>query len=264
MDHDLTDRFSANIHNTGALIRESRILIDEYLRVGSIENLRHRALEDNILGKKSRATVKKVLFALNYRYLSLKSKEFIKTPFLKLMGSFLDDYIKNLIMYYHFSISDRLVYVITSSLLFEKYSEGHIGISKTEIDVFLRELEKTHTEILNWSAQTKQKLIRHYLAALKDFGILSGHHKKEFNRVFVPPEVFFYVFYHLKDQIRSKEEILDSDDWRLFLLDNSDVNLLLNEGNKLGYVKYETKGSIQRLEFPFSSLEEFVDGIIRK
>jgi hypothetical protein len=259
-----TERFVAHIHNTGALVDESKMLIEEYLRVGSMEGLRQRALVDNILGKKSRATVEKILFALNYRYLNSKSKQFIKTPFLKVMESSLDESVKRLIMYYHFSISDRLVYVITTSFLFERFSKGYVGIAKTEIDEFLRVLEKTHSEILSWSPQTRQKLIRHYLAALKDFGILLGHYKKEFNRVFVPPEVFFYVFYYLKDQGRSKEEIIESEDWRAFLLDSSDVTLLLNEGNKLGYIKYEVKGNILRLEFPFRSLEEFVNGITRK
>ena len=47
------------------------------------------------------------------------------------------------------------------------------------------------------------------------------------------------------------------------MLDASDVNLLLNEGNKLGYVKYEAKGSIRGVEFTFKSSEEFVDEITR-
>ena len=186
------------------------------------------------------------------------------TPFLKIMESSLDEPIKRLIMYYHFSISDRLVYAITTGLLFERFSKGYVGISKTEIEEFLKLLEKTHSEILNWSPQTRQKLIRHYLAALKDFGVLAGHYKKEFNRLFVSPEVFFYIFYYLRDQGYSKEEIIESPDWRLLMLDASDVNLLLNEGNKSGYIKYEAKGNVRRLEFPFKSLEGFVDGVTRR
>ena len=183
------------------------------------------------------------------------------TPFLKIMHLSKDETVKRLIMYYHFSISDRLVYGITTRLLFERFSKGYVGISKTEIEEFLKSLEKTHSEILNWSLQTRQKLIRHYLAAMKDFGVLTGHYKKEFSRLFISPEVFFYVFYYLKDQGLSKDEILDSEDWKVLMLEASDINLLLNEGNKLGYIKYEAKGSIRRLEFPFKSLEDFVDGI---
>lgn len=229
-----------------------------------MEDLRQRALEDNILGKKSRATIKKILFALSYRYLDSKSEAFVKTPFLKIMESPLDEHIKRLIMYYHFSITDSLIYTITTKLLFEEYSSGHVGISKADIDEFLTALESSHKEILDWSPQTRQKLIRHYLAALKDFGILSGRVKKEFKKVFVPLEVFLYVLYYLKDNGRTKREILESEDWKLFLLDSSDLNLLLNEGNKLGYVRYEAKGSIRSLEFGLGSLEEFVDGIARR
>lgn len=263
---ETTERFVAHIHNTGALFNESKILINEYLQVRSIEGLRQRALVDNVLGKKSRATVKKVLFALNYRYLKLnpRSNKFVMTPFLIIMESPLDESIKKLIMYYHFSISDRLVYAITTRLLFERFSKGYIGVSKTDVEEFLKLLEKTHSEILNWSPQTRQKLIRHYLAALKDFGVLTGHYKKEFKRLFVSPEVFFYVFYYLNDQGYSTEEIIGSEDWKLLMLDESDVNLLLNEGNKLGYIKYEAKGKIRRLEFPFKSLESFVNGVTRR
>ena len=75
---------------------------------------------------------------------------------------------------------------------------------------------KLHTkEILTWTFQNRQKLIRSYLTALKDFGILTGHYRKEFSRSYVPPNVFFYVLYNLKDRGLSRDEILDSEDWKV-------------------------------------------------
>ena len=80
-----------------------------------------------------------------------------------------------------------------------------------------------------WSPQTTDKVASNYLTIARDFGLLEGTQRKVFTRLYVPLPTFVYVLYRLRDEGRPTKSIVTSDDFKLFLMDQRDVYLLLDD-----------------------------------
>jgi hypothetical protein len=99
----------------------------------------------------------------------------------------------------------------------------------------------------------------HYLAAMKNFGLMEGNTTKEFQYVYPPNELVLYVLYSLFDQsVTTSNEVIEHPDWKLLLLSPEDVRERLQDVSP-SHVQYEKRGSVERLEPKYDSLMRCVD-----
>ncbi|MFB6088938.1 MAG: hypothetical protein ABEK36_04130, partial [Candidatus Aenigmatarchaeota archaeon] len=94
-----------------------------------------------------------------------------------------------------------------------------------------------------------------------DFGVLKGSSKKEFADYHQPLDAFFYILYYLHDEGKDISDILESKDWKLFLLEEDEINTTLSEGSRRGYIDYETAGDITNIKLKFENLRDYVNEI---
>lgn len=256
-------KYTAHIHNTGSLIKETKIILKTYSRLKSWKKTRKEIKEENLLLKESEKHIEKCIFIVKNRYIN-SEKDYEETPFISLINSSIKEQTKQQIMYYYFSLSDQLIFDITTQVLYQKFIKGYSSVQKQDIEDFLKKQEETHPEIKNWSITTRNKLIRQYLAAMKDFKILEGSKIKELNKPFITLQTFLYVLHSESEKGQTSRELLKSKVWKIFLLDEDDIKILLQEAAKEGYLTYEEKGTTINIILKHKNLEELTNGILTR
>ena len=255
-------KYSARITGALSLIKETKIFFKELNEDRELEEIHEKVLNENIFDKTSMRQREKVFSAIKQRFF-LNSD--VNTKILqKIINSNLNESIKNLIIYYYFSLSESIVYDITSKLLYNMFLEGKSIVTNNDIQEFLEEQTKTHKEIETWTDSTKEHIIQHYLAIMKDFGFLRGSKKKQFDIPYIPTEVILFILFEKLDKKMNVKQILNSDDFKLFFLEKSDLIHYFEEGARMGYIRFNHTRNIYDLNSMGTTLEGYVDAITGK
>ena len=112
---------------------------------------------------------------------------------------------------------------------------------------------------INWTPSVTVRVAQGMLAALRDFGILEGRARKRI----APPDLSLEAISLLAFLLHrytgaSGKSLLESPDWKLFLLSPNHVERLFLEAHQSGYLNYQAAGSTVRIEFPTDDLKEYV------
>src|SRR5262249_50222996 len=94
------------------------------------------------------------------------------------------------------------------------------------------------------------------LSALRDFGVLQGVVNKKIVPAHLPIESFAYMVFYLKQHQPSGAKLIESPEWKLFMLLKEDVERFLFEAHQHHLLEYHVAGSVTRLTFPAQTLQE--------
>jgi hypothetical protein len=248
----------------GSLLRETIEVMATLTGDSSLEDVRTLVIEDNILLKQTLETRGTIWRVIHARYFSGKDLSDIRTVAC-LVTSQLPEHHRHLILFYELAKSLPLVYDLTVDCLYKLYMEGRSSVDKADILAWLDHARAdSHNEIGEWSPQTRNKVASNYLTIARDFGLLEGTQRKVFTRLYVPLPSFVYVLYRLKDEGRSTKAIVTSADFKLFLMDQRDVYLLLDEATRASYVTFQRAGDVYDLAFHYRNLTEVADELTRQ
>ena len=253
--------YTARITRGLSLIKETKIFFKELDANKDLKEIQLKVLNDNIFDKTALESRKKIFSVIKHRY--YLNPNVNSNILQKIINSNLQDSIKNFIIFYYFSKAEYIVYDITTKLLFKMLLDGKTTVTKNDIQRFLEEQTASHKEIETWTESTKEHIIQHYLAIMKDFDILKGRVKKQFNIPFIPIEVILFILFEKLEMNMNIKQILNSDDFKLFFLDKDDLIHYLEEGAKMGYFRFNYTKDIYDLNSMGMTLEAFVDAITR-
>ena len=242
---------TSNILKGGALLDDARRLIDVWdLGEDTTWNLQHIA-EENLLAKPSRARAEDVLRrVLRPRLVEpgpqviAALREFRSSP-----RGFVEAY------YYEATRDDGLLAACVEGPLYEWWEAGRISVDVNEVAAWLGKLS-ADGETPSWADGTRIEVARHLLAALRDFGILTGAVRKEFSRSSLSIAGFSYVAFRLHETGASSRALLASPVWRRWLLDEGRVTELFHEAAHNGLLRYSSAGSAVRVDWLQESLSE--------
>jgi hypothetical protein len=110
-----------------------------------------------------------------------------------------------------------------------------------------------------WGDYTISRVARGILSTLRDFGVLQGAVKKRIAPVYLPVEAFSYIAFYLKQHQPSGTKLLELPDWKLFFLTREGVERFFFDAHQRGLLEYHVAGSVTRLTFPVSNLEEYAN-----
>ena len=256
--------YSSDLGNKTSLIPESERVLIEYNHVDSAAMVRKLVVDDNLLLKSTVSTRKRVWESIYARYFSSKNTTVTHT-LARFVNSPLPGQARYLAMFYEMATALPLIYDLTTDCLYTLYQNGRSTINKADILDWLNQaVNNGHNEINGWSPQTKSKIASNYLTIARDFGLLEGKKNKSFARLYLPIATFVYVLYRLKDEGLNNKAIVTTPDFKLFLLEQRDVFLLLEEATRAGYITFQQAGDIYSLAFQYQDLNEVIDELTRK
>jgi hypothetical protein len=242
---------TANILKGGALLDDARRLIDVWdLGEDATWNL-HRIAEENLLAKPSRARADAVLQRVLRPRLVDPGPQVIAA--LKELRSshrgFVEAY------YYEASRDDELLAACVEGPLYGWWEAGRVAVDVNEVAAWLAKLA-VDGQVPSWAASTRIEVARHLLAALRDFGILTGAVRKEFSRSSLSITGFGYAAFRMHETGASSRTLLTSPVWRRWLLDQGRVTELFHEAARHGLLRYSSAGSAVRVDWLEESLPE--------
>jgi hypothetical protein len=84
------------------------------------------------------------------------------------------------ILFWQFSLTNKLFRDISTHLFLPTYFTGKIGLSKDDVFAYIKELiNQNKHQNLKWSENTIETIARKYLSLMTKLGFLEGKHKKK-------------------------------------------------------------------------------------
>lgn len=256
-----SEKLTSRLIKASALLTDTKLLLASWDKaVGVQENLAH-AKVNNIFGKASRSRAEDILAIFRKRYfedpevgIALATLVQESAP-----ASWIDP-----LLYYYSAQSDATLKAIVLEVLYPRRTGGYTSI---HVDQVIRAIGQWVAEgrtISDWSEKTKTRVGRHALAALRDFGLLSGSVNKSIASLYLPVASFSFIAMDLKRRSGSGEMVRGSEDWKLFFLSTEAVERYLLEAHQERLLSYQAAGSTVRLEFPADTLEEYSHALLER
>jgi hypothetical protein len=243
----------------GAMIDETYAVFAAWdFALSKRENL-DRLRRENFIGASSTTWLRDVAWVLNRRFepnvrdrpLALLAKS----------GCPIEEW-KPLLLW-HITRDEFLLRDFLLNWLFPTFLSGTYSIRTEDIYAHLQSIGKRGgTTEHTWSNTTANRVATGLLKIAVDFGLLRGSVAKEFASYHLPERSFLYLLYAIREEIHSPRKVLESEDWRMFLMTPADVErelLLLHQYRKLDY---HVAGSIVELSLPYANACEYVERIV--
>jgi hypothetical protein len=247
-------RYSSKIIKAGALLPDTRMLLESWDETADVRTNLDRARQENLFGKASRSRIEDILLVFRQRYLDDPDA---LAALVMLARAMMPSDALDRILYFQAAKSDRLLHDLVTELLYDRTVRSDREIRPWEVQDWIgKQVEAGKTE-RPWSEAVQLRVAQGLLSALRDFGVLEGGTKKRLAYPDLPVESFAFVAFQLYLGGRSGERLVNDPEWHLFLLPDGATERLLLEAHQEGLLEYYAAGPVIRLDFPARSLEEY-------
>ena len=165
---------------------------------------------------------------------------------------------------WHLTRDEFLLRDFLSSWLYAQHREGAYRLRAEDVEPYLLALPKRKVEVAGeWSEETRKRVASGLLHMALDFGLLRGMGVREFAPYHLPDDALLYVAHALSEQHHAPRKMLDAMDWRVFLMDATDVERELLRLHQYRRLDYQVAGSLVQLTLPFPTALEFARSLTR-
>lgn len=248
--------YTTKIIKAGALLADTKTLLYYWNPEQSVAENLLQVRRRNLLGKSSRSRAEDILAIFRQRYLA---EESVVKALAHLVKSRCRANTIDRILYFHAARADRLLRDVVVNILVPQWGQGITQVSVSALQQTIREWVTKEKTVSQWGDGTLRRVVQGLLSTLRDFGVLQGAVKKRIAPAYLPLEAFCYVAFYLKRKEPSGIKLLDAPDWKLFFLSREAVERFLIDAHQHGLLEYHAAGSVTRLHFPASTLEEYAN-----
>lgn len=163
------------------------------------------------------------------------------------------------ILLWHMTRDEFLLRDFLATWLFRQWEEGAYRIHSEDLEPYLKGLGKRKVSVSEeWSETTLKRVASGLLRIATDFGLLRGTQAREFVQYHLPDDALLYLILAMTAGRRSTRRAIDSDDWRMYLMDSADLERELLRLHQYGALEYQVAGSVVHLRLPHASPLEYV------
>lgn len=242
--------FSTRIIKGGALLAETKRLLEVWDHADTVDANLDRIRTLNLLGLPSRKRAEDTLQILRQRFIDPDQPVLPVLGLISADASALRD-----ACYFEATRNDELLAFAVEQILFEWWQLGRSKVTPNQLERAL--LDTTPDPALkSWGDATRRRAINGLLSAYRDFGILKGKANKSLTSPHITLTGFAYVMGRLR--FSGVADIPTSPVWRRWLLEDHRVRALLLESDRMGLIRYLDAGSVRRIDWMDTSLEDTV------
>lgn len=167
------------------------------------------------------------------------------------------------ILLWHMTQDEFLLRDFLTNWLFPAFVAGAYRLRTEDVHQHLRSVGLRGGAIEHaWSEATLNRVATALLKMAVDFGLLRGSVVKEFASYHMPERSFLYILYALRENTQSPRKVLESEDWRMFLMSQPDVEQELLRLHQFRKVDYQIAGSIVQLTLPCANASEYAERMV--
>jgi len=143
--------------------------------------------------------------------------------------------------------------------LYPQYTEGAYRLRPGDLAPYLQGLlGRSDLEVAEgWAESTTARVATALLRMAVDFGLLRGTVHKEFASYHLPEEALLYLLHAMAEDAPSARRLVAAEDWRMYLMDPSDVERELLRLHQFRKVHYDVAGSLSQLDLSYTSAAEY-------
>lgn len=217
-----------------------------------------RVQQDNLIGAQNSNWLANIIQAVRRRF----EPGGRDRPLVEMAQNGLDLGLWKPILLWHLSRGEFLLHRFLTTHLYERFVSGTYQLSTEDVFAFYQSLIAAgHLEPENWTPQTRSRVASGLLRMASDFGLLQGKARKTFSTFNLPETSFLYLLQAMRAAEQSASAAIYSNDWKLFLYSESDVERELVRLHQYRKIGYERAGSVIHLSLPFDSPLEFARGL---
>lgn len=257
-------KYNSNLQKTGAAIQDTKVLLKHWRNDIPQKELVQSLISDNVLGKKSR---KRTYDVLRRTFIPRYIDGYPKGHWIylkKLTEADVSSSIIDQILYFHAAINEPLIGDFVAKFLLPNYKKGILEVTSDNVKNFIKDGIKNKTIPVSWSDAVTYRVASGIYAALTEFKIIEGKRKRKISSSIIPIQVFYYIAFFISKEVSSSKEIINHNYWKLFLLNNTEIEHLFMEAHQDKYLTYEQLGSVRRINFFEKTFEEAVNVIINR
>jgi bacteriophage exclusion system BrxA-like protein len=245
--------YTSRLQKGGALIPEMRTLLLEWDdRAGTPQ----RIVESNHLTSPSRARVRDVVMRTFIPRFVRSDPPNLWRPLAILERARWSTSALVPIHYYAAAAAEPILWDFVADVLAERFSRGQLDVTIGDAERFLVAAPASRFQDGRWTSTVTTKVARGLLAALRDFGVLTGAVKKRIAPLYLPTETFAFLAM-VRHQLGGRGSALLHDEvWRLFFLSDLAVERFFVEAHQRKLLTYQAAGSLVSVSFPASTLED--------
>ena len=214
-----------------------------------------RLEHENPFGAKSERWLKEVTRTFSSRFRDIPLRPLVR---LAQAGCPLDVWKPCLL--WHVGRRDLLYYKFAVDWLDPAYRSGVYSLRTKDLVDFV---QKMTAGKLSKSKQISEygatRLARDLLMAAERFGLIQGNVTHTFSHCHLPASSFLYIAQAIAETSGGGRDVIDSADWRLFLLSPDDVEHEFHELHQFKKVSIEAAGSLISLKLPAATLEVYAE-----
>jgi hypothetical protein len=238
----------------GSLIEETYAVFRDWdFGLSKLENLK-RVREQNTTGSTStHYWARDVSKVLNRRYDPAGRDR----PLVELAKAGCEREVWQPLLLYHMTRDEFLVRDFLINWLCPQFTTGAYRLHADDALLYLQALSKKKG--IEWSGSWTEPTTKRVASGLPriaaDFGLLKGTQAKVFASYHLPERSFLYLLHAITDREVNARHAIDSEDWRMYLMDSADMELLrLHQFRKL---HYEVAGSLAQIKLSATSAAEY-------
>jgi len=123
-----------------------------------------------------------------------------------------------------------------------------VEIRVEDVRTFIENRAGSHPEVKGWSEETLKRVVRHYMASIRDFGLAKGKNKK----ITVAPALnaapVRLLIRALRIAGKKPAELIHDPVFRLIAIDRSDIVDALGELHRRGELRFKMQADVIELE----------------
>jgi hypothetical protein len=251
-------RISTRLLRKGALIEETYKICRAWDLQNSFRANLDRLRAENLIGARNGAWLREVLATISSRFQSSETLQ----PLIVLAQAGLDlDRWRDCLLW-HVGQQDTLFSIFLQEWLFPAHEMGKAYIRTDDVVPFV--VEQTQGRVAGGAGLSdygQVRAARDLLLMASDFGLLRGRVIREFTTYRISDVGFLYVLHALAGCETNAQRIIEATDWRMYLLQPSDVEHELLRLHQFRRLDYQVAGSLAQLSLPHSSLLKYAEGI---
>ncbi|HRS17554.1 MAG TPA: DUF1819 family protein [Thermoanaerobaculaceae bacterium] len=243
----------------GSLIDETFAVFRDWdFSRSRFENLR-QVRERNSIGATSAHWARDVAQVLNRRF----DPDGRDRPLVDLAQAGCDREIWKPLLLWHMTRDEFLLRDFLVNWLHPQFVKGAHRLRTDDVVPYLKALTKKKGIEWSgtWTETTTNRVASALLRIATDFGLLKGVQNKEFASYHLPEQSLLYLLHAMVEIEPNARKVVGSDDWRMFLMDSSDVEREILRLHQFRKLHYEVAGSLAQLKLPCRSTADYARGL---
>lgn len=239
----------------GSLIDETYAAFQAWdYSVDKATNL-HFLKEHNVPAARSAHWLRDVAFVLSRRF----EPSGRDRPLVELAKAGCDREVWKPLLLWHITRDEFLLRDFLVHWLYPRFSQGAFRLRPDDVVPYLKALpqQKGIEWSGSWKDSTTDRVGSGLLRMATDFGVLNGTQTREFASYHLPEQSFLYILHAMADAEPNARRIVEAEDWRMYLMDASDVEREILRLHQYRKLHYEVAGSLAQLALPYPSSADY-------